>query len=603
MRIFRKRQRGQVIVMVTLCLFALCGILGLAVDLGWMFYIRKTAQAAADAAAIAAVKRVMDSAVTLADYSCGPLATCAATPVDCPGASGNLDSACLYAAQNGFSPAANPRQRVTVQASDRNTPPTVAGCAPQVYHPPTAPCVDTYYWVTVRVSQQVPQLFSAVLGNYMGMSAARATAAVARAELIGSLILLNRQNDPWVDSGNIVLGNNLRLYGTPTIHVPGGIFLSSNTSEAGWIQGQGAVDSPSGTWIRTGGGIGGSGAGNWQIPPENRSDGPFFYDPMRSKNGQPPIHPTTNYIPVPIVSNKATLSSSHPSCTGGICPPGNYYAAEVPKGCTDPSCMIPTGDPIEIGGNVTFGGPFGTYVFFGGLTIGQSTVEFGPGEYVFAGVKDPSRSSVLDTDNKALLLGGTGENADAGRILIFTDSRYEGRLDATKAGIPNFAQSLWPSQELSFGNASIKSGNNADSHVELYGLNKLHQDVIDAGLQEWAPVVVWQDQLNSNVKYATDEFGHSTGQIDTSCLANSLDSPCMNPYSPYRQLEIWATPFAKYGGVIYQPRGSWTWLQASGDYEGPLQIISGALKTTGSGNLTLTGPMIPTTIWVAALVE
>jgi len=602
-RNFRKGRRGQVIVMVTLCLFVLCGILGLAVDLGWMYFVRKAAQSAADAAAIATVKNVMDNAVSLADYSCGgAVATCAATPVDCPGAPGNLQSACLYAAQNGFS-AANPRRGVTVQASDRNTPPTVAGCNPLVHYPPTAPCVDTYYWATVRVREQVPQLFSAVLGHFMGTSAARATAAVARSEMLGSLILLNRQNDPWVEP----LGINLRLYGTPVVHVPGGIFLASNTSQAGLIQGGGRVDSPSGTWIR-GGGIDAP-AGQWEIwPPTIQGDGPPFYDPMRSKNGQPPIYPNTTYIPVPIVSNKATLSSTNPLCSGGVCPPGNYYAAQVPEGCADPSCMIPTGDPIEIGGNVTFRGSSGTlfptYVFFGGLTMGQSTVQFGPGEYVFAGVTDPSRTNVFNTDNKTLLIGGTGENQDPGRVLIFTDGSYEGRLNATKAGIPN-GSSL---PLLQFGNASVKSGNNAGSHVELYGLDKLDSTVIAAGLDEWAPVVMWQDQLNSNVKYVTDASGHSTGQIDiTSCgPGHTLDNPCMNSPSPppgYRELQVWATPYAKYGGVIYQPRGSWTWLQASGDYVGPLQLISGALKTTGSGNLTLTGPMIPTTVWVAALVE
>ena len=599
MRNFRKRRRGQVIVMVTLCLFVLCGILGLAVDLGWMYFVRKAAQAAADAAAIAAVKNVKDSAASLADYSCGGIATCAATPVDCPGAPGNLQSACLYAAQNGFS-AANSRQWVSVQASDRNTPPTVAACNPLVYHPPTAPCVDTYYWVTVRVGERIPQLFSAVLGNFMGTSAARATAAVAQSEVLGSLILLNRQNERWPFD----TGTNLRLYGAPTVHVPGGIFLSSNTSQAGLIQGRGRVDSPSGTRIR-GGGVNAP-PGQWEVwPPKIEGDGSPFWDPMRGK-GQPPIYPNANYIPVPIVSNKATLSSTNPLCPGGVCPPGNYYAAEVPKGCVNPSCMIPTGDPIEIGGNVTFGGSSGTlfptYVFFGGLTMGQSRVEFGSGEYVFAGVKDPSRTSVFNTDNKTLLIGGTGENVDAGRVLIFTDSSYEGRLYNARTGIPNFSNSLWSS--LQFGDASVKSGNNAGSHVELYGLYKLDPAVIDAGLQEFAPLVMWQDQLNSNVKYVTDAFGHSTGQIDISCGgAYPLDTPCMNPESPYRQLEIWSTPYAKYGGVIYQPRGSWTWLQAAGDYVGPLQLISGALNTTGVGNLTLTGPMIPMTVWVTALVE
>ena len=41
--------------MVTLALFAMAGMLGLAVDLGWAFFVQKQAQAAADGAALAAV--------------------------------------------------------------------------------------------------------------------------------------------------------------------------------------------------------------------------------------------------------------------------------------------------------------------------------------------------------------------------------------------------------------------------------------------------------------------------------------------------------------------------------------------------------------------
>src|SRR5690242_7752042 len=53
MRHTRHSERGQSLVLVTFALFAMMGIIGLAVDLGWAFYIEKTAQAAADAAALA----------------------------------------------------------------------------------------------------------------------------------------------------------------------------------------------------------------------------------------------------------------------------------------------------------------------------------------------------------------------------------------------------------------------------------------------------------------------------------------------------------------------------------------------------------------------
>ena len=38
MRQTKNLQSGQAIVMVTLSLFAMCGMMGLAVDLGWSFF-------------------------------------------------------------------------------------------------------------------------------------------------------------------------------------------------------------------------------------------------------------------------------------------------------------------------------------------------------------------------------------------------------------------------------------------------------------------------------------------------------------------------------------------------------------------------------------
>ena len=45
------KRRGQVLIMVTLALLMLCGMLGLVVDLGWSYFTKKSAQAAADAQA------------------------------------------------------------------------------------------------------------------------------------------------------------------------------------------------------------------------------------------------------------------------------------------------------------------------------------------------------------------------------------------------------------------------------------------------------------------------------------------------------------------------------------------------------------------------
>ncbi|HSB15480.1 MAG TPA: hypothetical protein VLE22_13570, partial [Bryobacteraceae bacterium] len=96
----------------------------------------------------------------------------------------------------------------------------------------------------------------------------------------------------------------------------------------------------------------------------------------------------------------------------------------------------------------------------------------------------------------------------------------------------------------------------------------------------------------------------SAGYVDESC--GGLDSPCAGgatPPSDSPQLQIWATPFAKFKGLIYQPRGAWTVVQAAGDYDGPLRIVSGALELQGTGRLTLNGESPPIINYVTALVE
>src|SRR5512146_3003037 len=51
----RNSSGGQALILVTLGLLAMCGMMGLAVDTGWSFFVHKQAQTAADAAALGAV--------------------------------------------------------------------------------------------------------------------------------------------------------------------------------------------------------------------------------------------------------------------------------------------------------------------------------------------------------------------------------------------------------------------------------------------------------------------------------------------------------------------------------------------------------------------
>jgi hypothetical protein len=252
-----------------------------------------------------------------------------------------------------------------------------------------------------------------------------------------------------------------------------------------------------------------------------------------------------------------------------------------------------------LGQNLNFGGGnFGRFVIFGGLNVGTQTVNFGPGEYVLAGTTDSSML-VWNTDNKATVTGGTGENSDAGRIFILTDGSYNGALDSVRpAGMP----------QLGFGGWGAKSGNNAQSNIQLFGLNPADANVPTA-LTHYGPVTIWQDMRNSTVKYNLTDPLHSTyyGDVDwLSCgSGHTRDNPCSTglPADNREKVEFWAGAAGRFGGIVYQPRGAYTVIHATPTDSGPLRIVTGAMDLQGSGRLTLTGPLTPYTRTVAALVE
>ena len=197
----RKNSGGQAIVMVTLALFSMMGMMGLAVDLGWSYFSQKQAQAAADSAALAAAQEAVTRLGVSSDvsgFNCGSTGV-GAGKVECtesPGATAleycgssvasasNLNNGCLYAKRNGFQyDVAASKQIVSMQSgdvTDVNAPPGVKRIS---------------YWVRARTIQTVPQLFSFVAGHENGTVAANATAAIAGSITPGSFYGMNRKGD------------------------------------------------------------------------------------------------------------------------------------------------------------------------------------------------------------------------------------------------------------------------------------------------------------------------------------------------------------------------------------------------------------------------
>lgn len=165
----RKSRQGQALLLVTFAMIPMFAMLGLVTDVGYMQYLKGSAQSAADAAALAAVYRYNRTVYGSAMDCSASSWMCHETPWPCPAAiehaTNPAEAACLYAKKNGFS-TANSRQSVTI----------VSGVSSAI---PTSTAVNNGgWWITVRVTQTVPQLFSAVMGKTSGLVAARATTSV-----------------------------------------------------------------------------------------------------------------------------------------------------------------------------------------------------------------------------------------------------------------------------------------------------------------------------------------------------------------------------------------------------------------------------------------
>lgn len=626
-----EREKGQAIVMVTLALMAMCGILGLAVDFGWAFFVKRAAQAAADSAALAAALERKFDVGNIGPYPCEGTCRDEANPKVCSPSViypplNNLENACLYAKQNGFVETGRQRVRVTEGTS---------GTINNTAYPPTRPGLEVQYWVTVRVTESVPQLFSAVMGNPWATVSARATAAILEAESEGSLRLTNREgDDSWAQGNNPVEGINLDAQcnsaGIACVDAQGGVLMASacaganctNNVFAGNTQGAATVSSPF-VHIRSTGTV--NSPTDWNAQPVNgKSDGGDFWDPTRGKP-QPPLT-TSALTPCPI-DGGVIDGTNGPVVLG----PGYYYATSRVGQQVDAS-----GAQITIRGDVTFGtggscsngtsGPstFGQdYMFFGGIRVtqqgqGVTSLTFQPARYVFAGVQlsNPNQNlagTLFDVScGGNCTVTGTGQNG-LGAMFIYTDGTgYPGmstHLTTIGASGAQGGSSLQNTvaATLKQGIAGIQTGGNAGVSITLDGLNRANGTIPDE-LKPYNSVIMWQDRRNSTVKY---EANGANGNIAASCggntatdcakIAGELSADGVATDSP--KLVLQGSPNVAIRGSIYQPRGAWTSLNGGGNLNSALQLVTGAVQVQGNANLILTPApnTIPQTL--VALVE
>ena len=587
-------ERGAALLLFSLTAPILLAGLALVLDLGWSYYTSKRAQTAADSAAMASVLAVLDQIGPGGSVSCGSAGCQDAGP--CP-TSGNLYAGCQYAAANGFTQGGQSNQQTF----------TIAGNTTQ--YAPNVPNIPVEYWAQAVAQQTLPQWFSGLISNTALKPAVRSTAALRQSNLTASLYLLNRASDCFASALNIgvVCGEDFLGLGFNTIEADGGIYMASsnasglglpNIAAATVAVGSTTVQAPY-TYLMGKGGIQNLLSGtNWTSSPQNGfTDASLFADPMQGK-GQPPA--PTGLPDHPVVGGVITgnlLGLGAPT----VLPPGNYYA-------TLPVLGTPTGLPITILGSVVFSdgattpcGGFCNYVFYGGIITGAlSKVTFNPGRYVFAGAQLAAGlpgvaftvgvNSVI-ADQTPLVSGKIGPNSDAGEIFIFTDKNYPGLV------LPSALQA----SGLSFPQVQAGISAGLNPQVTLHGLNAGNSHV-PSELLPFAPVLIWQDQANTTLKYT------STGVLDLSC-----GGPCSNILSVpgSQEMIIQGSQSGGHAGVnmfgtIYGPRGSWLTILGilPGDtVAGQLQIITGALQMTLDASLDLQALPTPPSHLVASLIQ
>jgi hypothetical protein len=391
-----------------------------------------------------------------------------------------------------------------------------------------------------------------------------------------------------------------------------------------------------------------------------------FLDPFRDI-GQPSLPSTAAngaILPTYGVINGNPASGVYPIALNGTIqgaaiaspyPSGNYVAINNCGACASGTAASLAGVQITLTHSATFSdstptcypttsSTFGCFFFYGGLTVSSGvTMTMGSGEFVMvgggpAGV-DFSASSGAFLDSQATCTNPSSCST-AGVMLVMTGTSspifYEttpspprwtntnGDLYpnlATQFGIPNsspnapnapnalLVAAATTTNLLNFGSVSLLAGADSSGH-EVTGIVAKNLPAnfppsnplsLANTLGPFDGVVVWQDQANSTIEYATDGSGNIN--VSPSC-STGIDYPCAEPghVSGTEAMTLHAASGTGIQGVVYQPRGAYL-RTGSGNIQGPIQIITGALSMQGGGTINITLPPTSVKRRVVALVE
>lgn len=223
--------------MYTLAIPVMLGMVGMSANVGWMYFREQAAQAAAESAALAGVQAAVASSPggivcgtnrVVCQSATACLSTLPSSPAD------NLESACMYAKDNGFERATT-NQNVLLAANTTSTP--ITG-------------IKTGYWVSATVVESVPTGFLSIMGQSKTTVSKRATAAVVGAIQGACVYVL----DPSAQNALVVTGNG-------NLQSACGVYVKSTNTKALQVTGNGTLVTGSGGLNLSGGDQGSNAVG------------------------------------------------------------------------------------------------------------------------------------------------------------------------------------------------------------------------------------------------------------------------------------------------------------------------------------------------------
>ena len=422
------------------------GIVGLVSDFGYAYYRKEVAQVAAQSAATAAVR----NAIAMSGGTCGTNNVVCQSETQCASSiSGygttNVDKGCLYAITNGFT--STGKQKVTIQTGSGS------------YNG-----VTVTYWAAVKVSEQLPQLFSIVTGNTKATLTAKAVVGYIPPTNGGCVYVISPH-----DAAALSTNGNTGLSSAC------GVQVNSDSATAIDLSGGNTTITVSGTTNGTANQVLDVGGFN-------------CYGQNTTCISPTPTHSVSSGDPMSGIDAPSYSSSS---CTETA--PGSYGNSAHPTWFHNLATVNVICGMISPGNNDVVKFESGTYVFTNGISVNN-------GDMIASGVTFyfPTGSSVSLAGNGNIQLSAPTSGTYQGVLM------FQARGNATTAQITGNS-SMRVNGVLYFPDANLKFGGNGSSVNDSGTTSVVAKDLTLVGNSSYIQGPASSPYLNTYTGYANIE--------------------------------------------------------------------------------------------------